>query len=251
MFGQPQFQFGAGNFSQQNLASLMPWGAGSMPQMPQMGGPSSAQMIGMPAQNLAMFGQTAQQPIMPHPIAQSMFPMQGMPQGMPQGLPYGMPGSVGGQQMLPQSAPMTGSNYLAAILQALQARPAQAQVGVPNPAAWSPTQANPGPSVPVQQAPISSLGQLAPPPPPPAPPPNPYAAYMQALQQQMGAFYGGGEAGGNGGGVGADTAAAGAGGMDVGSSHDTGQTETAAGAAGGFGGGGPDMSSEPGAGGLW
>lgn len=60
------------------------------------------------------------------------------------------------------------------------------------------------------------------------------------------------------GGVSADTAEAGAGGMGVDASHDTGQTELAAGSGGPSGaGGGPDfggpggMDSEPGGGGLW
>lgn len=97
--------------------------------------------------------------------------------------------------------------------------------------------------------------------PPPPPAPAPVFSDMGALSHLLSTF-GGLESGGGGGtgGLegqgGMDTAEAAAGGMDVGSSHDTGQTELAAEAAGSAagdlgGGGGQDMSSEPGGGGLW
>ncbi len=66
--------WGAGNFSQQNLGNIQPSGLGgalprlplAMPQMSQMSQPTpnigAAMMQASPQQNLAMFGQVAQQP---------------------------------------------------------------------------------------------------------------------------------------------------------------------------------------------
>lgn len=130
-------QFGAGNYSPQNLNALMPW-ANQMPWAMPGGGFNPMMMQGLGAQggfnpNLSMFGQAAQQPV-------------------------NAPGTAG----------------LAQMLQALMAQQ-PSQVSVPNPQTWQPTP-NAAPAAQPQSPPITSLAQLQPPQPAaaaPAPAPTP------------------------------------------------------------------------------
>ena len=146
--GMSPTQNGVGDYSQQSLGQLMPWGANpygalhnglqqisqasQQPMAPMWGG-------GMPQQNLAMFGQAAQQP------------MGGMP-----------------------------NNYFAAILQALQGNGGMQQAPqqqVPNPMNWQLQSAVPQ----GQPSFISSLGQIT----PPAPAAAPAAAGTTPEQQAL------------------------------------------------------------------
>lgn len=123
--GIPWYQVGAGGLNQQPPGQV---GAGNysslQSQMAPMPTMGMAGGNGM-APNLAMFAQAAQSPI--------------------------------------NSQPQVGSNYWAAIMQAMQAAQAQRQqqaINVPSAIGWSPSQGLAAQGAQLQSAPVSGLGQL-------------------------------------------------------------------------------------------
>lgn len=153
--------FGAGDFSQQHLQTLMPWMQAQQAQFHPQGLPSMMPQMNAPQMNMPQF----QMPQMQQLGQMQQLPMNGFaPFQMPQ-MQHGMPGqNLAAFGQVAQQPMQPGSNYLQAILGAMQNMQQQQQAGqvrIPDPSQWKQGLGTNGPATAApQQAPLSSLGQI-------------------------------------------------------------------------------------------